>query len=158
MASFDPFPSHASAFHSSAMCIMLQIFCQFSCPALLGFNDWAFPRFHPHCKKINGGDLTSNQVWSRSGRMGHGGGRGPGNSSPQTAPNHHTKIIRASASVRIVLRYGFSLPWEGRNHHTINFSQVQVIEAEALWHRACAGHFLGRLTVPFVSAWGIRVW
>ena len=94
LASFDPFPIHASAFHSSAMCIMPQVFCQSSCPTLLVFNDWAIPGFHPHplhpMQRISGGDLTSKQVWSQCGGMGHGGARGPGNLSPQTAPNHHT--------------------------------------------------------------------
>ena len=43
MASFDPFPIHASAFHSSAICKMPQIFCQSSCPTLVHFNDGVFP-------------------------------------------------------------------------------------------------------------------
>ena len=97
--------------------------------------------------------------------MGHGGGRGPGNSSPQTAPNHHTKMgqhIRTSASVTgLYCVTVFHSLGQAENHHTINFSRVQVIEAEALCRPlfgavdsafgVCVGH------PGLIDLWGANV-
>ena len=88
--------------HTCSTCSVNQV----TFPALIQFNGWVIPTFpFTHCiqcKRTNAADLTSKYLWSQSGRIRHGRARGPRNSSPKIAPNHHTTLghcNRTSTSV-----------------------------------------------------------